>query len=61
MGRVQDAMRRAAAQALGELRAARATAALRALSQDTDVEVRKAAARALEAIGRNPDLTNEEN
>jgi len=43
-------LRRAAAYALGELKAPRASEALRKLSSDPDIEVRKAAARALSAI-----------
>jgi HEAT repeat protein len=45
-------LRRAAALALGELRSPRALRPLADLSGDADVEVRKAAERAIHAIGR---------
>jgi HEAT repeat protein len=43
-------LRRAAAYALGDMRASEAAEALRRLASDPDIEVRKAAARALEAM-----------
>jgi HEAT repeat protein len=52
-------LRKASAGALGEIRASRAVTGLRALSHDPDVEVRKAAVRALEAIGRSSDSSEE--
>jgi HEAT repeat protein len=43
-------LRKAAAYALGDLRAPAAVSALAVLGDDPDVDVRKAASRALEAI-----------
>jgi HEAT repeat protein len=45
-------LRRSAAYALGEIRTPLASAALRELADDVDIEVRKAAARALAAIAQ---------
>jgi HEAT repeat protein len=45
-------MRRAAAYALGDIGATQAIPALRALAADPDIEVRKAATRAVEALQR---------
>jgi HEAT repeat protein len=51
-------LRRAAAYALGDIRAPEAKVALRALATDPDVEVRKAASRALEAIEQGDSAVN---
>jgi HEAT repeat protein len=46
---------------LGELKTPRATVDLRALASDPDVEVRKAALHALEAITKASPATDQEN